>query len=56
MEILCYIAVIYVTVDLAACAYVVARRGGIKRTIADIQAVLGNTSDPEEEDDVYYRY
>ncbi len=56
MEILCYIAVIYVADDLAACAYVIARRGGIKSTIADIRQNLGVVRDTEDDDDVYDRY
>lgn len=56
MEYLCYIAVIYVAADLAACAYVIARRGGIKSTIADIRQNLGVVRDTEDDDDVYDRY
>jgi hypothetical protein len=56
MEIFCAIAVIYVTLDLAACAYVVARRGGFKNTIADIKGNLGITGASEENDDVYDRW
>lgn len=56
MEIFCYVAVIYVTLDLAACAYVVARRGGFKNTIADIKGNLGITSTSETDDDVYDRW
>jgi len=50
MEIICAIAVIYVTFDLAASAYVVIKRGGIKATIADIRQNLGLVRDTEEED------
>lgn len=56
MEILCYIAVIYVTLDLTACAYVVARRGGFRNTIADIKGNLGIASNSEDDDDVYDRW
>ena len=45
MEYLCYIAVIYVAADLAACAYVVIKRGGIQSTIADIRQNLGMVRD-----------
>jgi hypothetical protein len=56
MEIFCVIAVIYVTADLIACAYVVGRRGGFKNTIADIKANLGITGASERDDDVYDRW
>ena len=56
MEIFCAIAVIYVTLDLAASAYVVIKRGGIKATIADIRQNLGLIRDTEEEEDVYDRW
>ena len=56
MEIFCIVAVIYVTVDLAASAYVIARRGGLKNTIADIKGNLGIASTPEDDDDVYDRW
>jgi len=56
MEYLCYIAVIYVAADLAACAYVVIKRGGIQSTIADIRQNLGMVRDTEDDDDVYDRY
>ena len=52
MEILCAIAVIYVTADLVISAYVVHRRGGIKATIADIRSNLGLVRVSEEYDDV----
>jgi hypothetical protein len=55
MEIFCAIAVIYVTLDLAASAYVVIKRGGFKATIADIRQNLGLVRDVEEDDDVYDR-
>jgi hypothetical protein len=55
MEIFCAIAVIYVTFDLAASAYVVIKRGGFKATIADIRQNLGLVRDAEEDDDVYDR-
>lgn len=50
MEYLCYIAAIYVTADLTACAYVVFKRGGFKASIADIRQNLGLVRDTEEED------
>ncbi len=50
MEYLCYIAAIYVTADLAACAYVVFKRGGFKASIADIRQNLGLVKDTEEND------
>jgi hypothetical protein len=56
MEYLYYAAVIYVIADLAACAYVVIKRGGIASTIAEIRQNLGTASDPEDDDDVYDRY
>lgn len=56
MEYLCYAAVIYVIADLAACAYVVIKRGGFKSTIADIRQNLGLVRDTEEEEDVYDRW
>lgn len=56
MEIFCIVAVIYVTLDLAASAYVIARRGGLKNTIADIKANLGITGASEDDDDVYDRW
>ena len=56
MEYLCYIAAIYVTADLAACAYVVIKRGGIQSTIADIRQNLGVVRDTEEDDNVHDRY
>ncbi len=56
MEYLCYIAVIYVAADLAACAYVVIKRGGFKATIADIRQNLGLVTHTEDDDDVYDRY
>ena len=45
MEYLCYIAAIYVAADLAACAYVVIKRGGIQPTIDDIRQNLGMVRD-----------
>lgn len=56
MEIFCAIAVIYVTFDLAACAYVVIKRGGFNATIADIRQNLGLVRDTEEEEDVHDRW
>jgi hypothetical protein len=56
MEYLCYIAVIYVAADLAICTYVIAKRGGIKSTIADIRQNLGVATVTEDDDDVYDRY
>jgi len=56
MEILCYIAVIYVTLDLAASAYVIYKRGGFNATIADIRQNLGLVRDTEEDEDVYDRW
>lgn len=55
MEILCYIAAIYVAADLAICTYVIAKRGGIKSTISDIRQNLGLVRDTEDDDDVYDR-
>jgi len=51
MNVLCAIAVIYVTVDLVVCAYVVNKRGGIKATVRDIKQNLGL----EDNEDVYDR-
>ena len=56
MEFFCYLAVIYITLDLIACAYVVHRRGGFRNTIADIKGNLGITGASEEDDDVYDRW
>lgn len=56
MEYLCYAAVIYVIADLAACAYVVIKRGGIASTVAEIRQNLGAIRDTEEDEDVYDRY
>ena len=53
MQIIFWILVIYVTFDLAACAYVVYQRGGIRTTIADIRCNLGYTRDAEDDDDVH---
>jgi hypothetical protein len=56
MEIFCAVAVIYVAVDLAASAYVIARRGGVRNTIAEIKGNLGIARDSEDDDDVYDRW
>jgi hypothetical protein len=53
MEILFWVLVIYVTLDIAACAYVVYQRGGIKATVSEIHDNLGFTRPSEDDDDVY---
>ncbi len=53
MNIFFWVLVIYVTFDLAACAYVVYQRGGIKVTIAEIRQNLGIATATEDEDDVH---
>lgn len=53
MEYLCYAIVIYVTLDIAASAYVIHRRGGIKNTISDIRANLCYIRNEEDDDDVH---
>lgn len=53
MNTLCIIFATYITFDLAACAYVVYSRGGIKATIREIRCNLADTRPSEDEDDVY---
>lgn len=55
MEVLFWVLVIYVTFDLAACAYVVYSRGGIKATIREIRCNLADMRPSEDEDDVHDR-
>ena len=52
MNVLCAIAVIYVTIDLVVSAYVVHKRGDVKATVRDIKQNLGL----EEDEDVYDRW
>lgn len=53
MQILFWVLVIYVTFDLAACAYVIYQRGGFTNVLREIRTNLGYTTDAEDEDDVH---
>jgi len=53
MEILFWILVIYVTLDIAACVYVVYQRGGIKATVREVRDNLGYTRPSEDDEDVH---
>ena len=52
MQIIFWVLVIYVTFDLAACAYVIYQRGGFTNVVRDIRANLCYTRDTEYDDDV----
>ncbi len=53
MNIIFWVLVIYVTADVAASAYVIYRRGGIRQSIADIRQNIAYVRDEEDDEDVH---